>query len=491
MSAPGSPASRRGRGGARRRRRGLPSLIVAALVILAVVAVTTYAFDRNLPFSHRFTVYAIVSNSANVRGGDPVRIAGIDVGTVTGVTPDGEASRIRFSLDRSALPVHRDATIRVRDRLFLEGSYYLDLDPGTPVAAALRDGDTIPRSQTSSPVQFFQVVSTFSAPVRNGLAGLVEALDQGLGPPGRRAGSGAAAFREAALQLAPLFSDTAVVARALQGTAPGDVTKLLDSGAAVTGTLAQSSAQLAALVRGLGETSSALTASDGALAQSVAGIDQTLRAAPPALGALDRALPGVVGLARGLTPSLRIAPPIVDRLTTTAAQLASVLRPEERSGLIQSLRATFQQLPSILTELASAFPIGKQITDCVQTHLLPILNASVPDGSLSTGQPVWQEFVHFLPGVAGASGSFDANGPYTRVLLGAGSNSLSGSVAGQQLVSTPVPGGSSLQGSRPQWVGDLTPADFRPDARCAAQPLPNLASGTGAPDLTRPAGSAR
>jgi phospholipid/cholesterol/gamma-HCH transport system substrate-binding protein len=472
------------RRGRRRPRGRVTSLLVAVLLILVVVAVTTYAFDRNLPFAHRFTAYAIVSNSVNVRGGDPVRIAGIDVGEVTGVTPDGQASRVQFTLDRSALPVHRDATVQVRDRLFLEGSYYLELDPGTPAAPNLREGSTIPPSQTSSPVQFFQLVSTFSAPVRNSLARLVEALDQGLGPGGAKAGSGAAAFKQTAIQLAPLFSDTAVVARALQGAAPGDVGTLLNSTAGVTGTLAQSSAQLAGLVRGLGETSSALSASDGALAQSVAGIDETLKAAPPALRATDHSLPAVVALARTLTPSLRVSPPIVDRLTATAAQLASVLAPEERSGLIQSLRTTFQELPSILTQLASAFPIGKQITDCVQSHLLPILTASVPDGPLSNGAHVWEDFVHFLPGVAGATGSFDANGPYTRVILGAGTNSLSGTFGGQQLLSTPPPGGSSLQGARPQWAGDLTAADFHPEARCAAQPLPSLASGTGAPEET-------
>jgi virulence factor Mce-like protein len=472
-------------------RRRVHPLAVAGLVVLVASAVTFYAFHRRLPFSHSYTLHAIVSNSVNVRGGDPVRIAGIDVGQVDGVTAAGHASRIQFSLDPSALPVHRDATIRIRDRLFLEGSYYLELDPGTPAAPAMPDGATIPESRTSSPVQFYQVLSTFRQPVRDSLAGLVEALDQGLGPAGAGGAraSGAGAFKQAAVQLPSLFSDTAVVARALQGTAPGDVGRLLRSSAAVTGTLAQSSAQLAGLVRGLGETASALSSSDGALAQTVSGLDHTIQAAPPALSAIDRSLPAVVGLARPLAPSLRVAPPIIDRLTATASQLAAVLAPGQRDALLQSLRATFEQLPAILTQFARAFPIGKQITDCLRTHLLPILNQTVPDGSLSSGLPVWQDFVHFLPGIAGATGSFDANGPYTRVLLGAGSDSLSGSFAGQQLLSTPPPGRSRLEGARPQWVGDLTPDDFHPEAPCASQPLPNLASDTAAPDLTPVPGS--
>jgi hypothetical protein len=101
---------------------------------------------------------------------------------------------------------------------------------------------------------------------------------------------------------------------------------------------------------------------------------------------------------------------------------------------------------------------------------------------------VWQDFVHFLPGVGGASGSFDANGPYTRFLAGAGTDTLSGTFGAQQLVSTAPPGGSSLEGARPQWIGDLMPADFRPDAPCATQKIPTLASATAAPDL-RPTGA--
>ena len=223
----------------------------------------------------------------------------------------------------------------------------------------------------------------------------------------------------------------------------------------------------------------------------MSGIDQTLQAAPPALSAVDGSLPSTVTLARALTPSLRVAPPIVDRLTSTASQLSAVLAPGERAQLIEALRATFTQLPAILTEFSRAFPIGKQITDCLQSHVLPILNATVPDGSLSTGQPVWKDFAHSLPGLAGASGSFDANGPYTRVLLGAGTDSLSGTVAGQQLVATAPPGGSSLEGARPQWVGELTPNDFHPEAACAAQPVPSLTSATAPPDLTPAGGDTR
>jgi phospholipid/cholesterol/gamma-HCH transport system substrate-binding protein len=472
------PVKRRG------RRRQLHPLVIASLVILAAAAVTFYAFNQGLPFGHRFTLSAEVRNSYNVRGGDPIRIDGVDEGQVQGVSAAGRFSRITFTLDRSALPIHQDATVRIRDRLFLEGSYYLELDPGSPEAPALSDGGKIPARNTSGPVQFYQFLSQFTTATRQSLVATVNGLAQGFGqPPGRPlAQSGAAGLKQLAPQLQPLFQDTALVARALRGTAPLDLSRLLRSTQSVTGTLAANSGRLATLVDALDRTSTALASSDGALARSVSGLDQTLVAAPPALRAINRALPAVDRLGRALNPSLLSAPPILGRLTGIVHRLTAVLAPMERASLLTSLRATFQQLPTILTELARAFPIGQRVTNCFITHIIPILVQQVPDGSLSTGNSVLQDFMHFLPGLAGASGSFDGNGPYTRFLAGAGPDSLTGTFLGG-VVSTSPPGGGSVEGARPQWIGDLQPGDFRPDVPCAGQKLPSLAAASVPSDL--------
>lgn len=470
------------RGRRRRERARIHPLFVALIVIAAAGVITFYAFNRSLPFGHHFTVYADVRDSVNVRSGDPVRIDGVDVGQVTGVTRQGNGARIAFTLNAQAFPVHRDAAVWIRDRLFLEGSYYIQLDPGTPGSPELRDGATIPLSRTTSPVQLYQVLSILNSATRTDLAVTVEALAQGLGSAsGQPRASGTAGLKAAAPHLAPVLSDTAVISRALRGTSLGDLTRLLSSGASVTSALANSSAQLSGLVGGLYRTSSALAATDAKLGQTVSGVDQTLRAVPPALTAIDRALPPVTRLAGTLSPSLAAAPPLLDRLTPIVRRLATVLSPRSRGPLIGALTATFQEFPSILAQLAGAFPMGKQITDCLRTHVLGVLTKSVPDGSLSTGRPVLQDFLHFLPNLAGASGSFDGDGPYTRFLAGAGSNTLSGASG---LVSTTPPGSNSLEGARPHWVGDLTARDFRPDVPCSTQPVPSLAANAGRPDFT-------
>jgi hypothetical protein len=238
----------------------------------------------------------------------------------------------------------------------------------------------------------------------------------------------------------------------------------------------------------LNATSSALATADGALAQSVSGLDRTLQGAPGELSAIDHALPPVANLAMALTPSLAASPPILDRITSTVQQLAAALAPLQREQLLASLKATFEQFPALLTQLTRAFPLTGQITDCLRTHVVPVLLQTVPDGSLSTGLPVWQDFMHFLPGVAGATGSFDANGPYTRVVAGAGSNSVTTGLFPNlpllgPIVGTPSPANSPLLGARPSWIGDQTADDFHPEAPCATQRVPGLAAPAASPDL--------
>jgi ABC-type transporter Mla subunit MlaD len=499
-----SPTARlRRRGASTGKKRGPNPLMVAAITILIAIAITYYAFSgKQIPFLHHFTMHALVRNSVDIIPNSPVRIAGIDVGRVTGTSADGTLTRIDFQLDSNGMPVHKDATVTIRDRLFLEGGYYLQLDPGSPSAAVAPDGWTFEPSRTAYPVQFYQLLSTFDVATRQSLENWLNTLNQGFSAPTVCApgasttlnpadnpcpasehpveeqptpsNSGAGGFKVAIPQLTPTLKDIAWVTQGLRGTQPGDVERFLASTSNVTSTLAGSSPQLADLVTSLNRTSTALASTDGSLAQSVAGLDQTLRAAPPALTAIDHSLPPVASLAVALDPSLKVAPPLIDGLTRAVGELAAVVAPAERGRLLATLKTTFVQFPSTLRELGTAFPITKGVTDCLRTHVTPILNSIAPDGSLSTGRPVWQDFVHMITGLASAAQNFDGNGYWIRLISGVGSNSLSvGQLTGTG-ASTP-----SVLGSRPVWDGDLTPSDFRPDVPCTSQPVVSLSQPSG------------
>jgi hypothetical protein len=336
------------------------------------------------------------------------------------------------------------------------------------------------------------VLSTFDIAARKSLEDLLNNLNDGFGyvdSHGRPlANPGAVGLKHAIPQLTPVLKDIAWVTRALHGTQAGDVQNLLSSTADITTTLSHNSAQLVDLITSLNATSSALAAADGALAQSVSGLDQTLQVAPASLTAIDRALPPAANLAVALEPSLKLAPSLLDGLTTAVTELAAIVKPTARGRLLTSLKTTFQQFPALLTKLAAVFPITKAVTDCLRTHVTPILNTVVPDGALTTNRPMWQDFVHFTPHLASAVQNFDGNGPWIRFLGGAGTNTLSlGNIpiVGQLLGSALPSGsaGSTLSGARPQWVHQLGPDAFQPGVPCATQKVPSLASPTAAPDL--------
>jgi hypothetical protein len=104
----------------------------------------------------------------------------------------------------------------------------------------------------------------------------------------------------------------------------------------------------------------------------------------------------------------------------------------------------------------------RPVTDCVRDRAVPVLQARLDDGSLSTGRPVWQDFVHGLVGIASAGQSFDRNGFYLRLSVGSGTNN--------PIVVGPPRGVRT----RPRWLGPGVQPPYEPDAPCRAQAPPDL-----------------
>ena len=70
-----------------------------------------------------------------LRATSPVRIAGVNVGEVTDVRrADDDLAEVTFTVDDEGQPIHEDAQLEIRPRLFLEGNFFLDLRPGSPSA---------------------------------------------------------------------------------------------------------------------------------------------------------------------------------------------------------------------------------------------------------------------------------------------------------------------------------------------------------------------
>jgi virulence factor Mce-like protein len=455
------------RGGARRRRLSPVSIGVLAAGFILLFAIGT--FRKDIPFVHGTRIDIMFRTSNQLIKGSPVRIAGVEVGKVVQLTPgpEGTTQVVRVELKDNALPLHADATARIRPRLFLEGGFYIDLRAGSPSAKTLSDQDTIPVTQTSTPVQFNQILSELTTPIRQSLRTTVREFDTAL------QGGGAEGFGRVSKPLAPLLRDTAQISEASRGIAPHDLSTFISTSARTSKGIAQSREQLASLVTALNRTMGALSANDTALAASIRELDGVMQVAPGALTALDRSLPSVNRTVRDLRPSLPVLPGVLRDGAKLLVQLRLASRPSELPRLLANLKPTLARLPKLEAQLSTLFPLVTPVTDCLRQNALPILTAKVPDGNLSTGYPVYLDVAHAFVGLAGAAGNFDGNGPAVRYQAGVGPSAVA--IGGLPNLETLY--GSAAQpiiGSNPQWLGRGVIPPKRPDQTCRDQAVPNL-----------------
>jgi len=155
-----------------------PSNALIAIIFILIFTIGPYlAFTGHVPFtSYGYEVNATFANSANIALNSPVRIAGVDVGKVVSSERDGDATKVTFTVDGSGRPIHDDAFAAIRPRIFLEGNFFIELDPGSPSAPVMDSGATIPVSRTSTAVQIDEVLSALQAPVRADLSRLLEGI---------------------------------------------------------------------------------------------------------------------------------------------------------------------------------------------------------------------------------------------------------------------------------------------------------------------------
>jgi phospholipid/cholesterol/gamma-HCH transport system substrate-binding protein len=473
-----------------RRRRRVPNWLVGVLVLVAIPVALYSAFTHAPPPPLNALIgpeghkYSFVFRNADgvIPGISPVRIAGVDVGEVTSVgRGPADTATVEVELSGDALPLHTDATVQVRPRTFLEGNFFVEINPGSPSAPELPDGGSVPLNQTYGSVQLDQVLSTFTHGVREDFRGGIRGLGAAVDARAQRS------LRAAAPLLAPLFRDFARVAEATRGLRPHDLSGAIRSAARVSAALDRRRAQLGNLVSSFAAVATALADRDRELRVSLAVLPRVLEAADPSLRALNAALPQVRALVAELRPGLRAAPPVLRSALPFTAQASALLSPPELPTLLRSLTPAVVDLAGAAPRLTSVLRALRPTSRCLLEIAAPTLLAEVPDGELSTGDPVYQDLAHSLVGLASATQNFDGNGYGLRYNAGF-NEELFTFAPGSPLSGLIGFGDEAPLGSRPAVPN--TPPPLRPDVVCtAAGGPPDLAAATGPGDL-QPSGIA-
>jgi phospholipid/cholesterol/gamma-HCH transport system substrate-binding protein len=321
-------------------RKGHPPHRVRNALILIVLAIigTYLAWTKSLPFTSEYEVKAVFENSANIRKDSPVRIAGVNVGEVVSTRAVGNASEVTFTVNDSGQPLHEDAQVEIRPRIFLEGNFFLDVQPGSPGAPEIPDGGAIPITQTSTGVQLDQVLAALQAPDRENLQKLLQGYGTALNhrptaaedrtqDPDVQGETAAEAINDSFAYGATGARDSAVVAEALQGTEPHDLSNLIAAQADLFGALSGHEQELQGLVTNFNTTIGAFAAESDELARSVKLLAPTLEQATPALLHTNQSLPFLRRWARELEPGIRELPATIAASGPWLTQANALLRP--------------------------------------------------------------------------------------------------------------------------------------------------------------------
>jgi ABC-type transporter Mla subunit MlaD len=282
-------------------------------------------FGGSVPFAPQgYRVHAMFRETGLLVPGADVRVAGVNVGRVTGVANRGVNSLVTLDISQQYAPIPRDTRAILRQKTLL-GEAYVALSAGTGSGPKLRDGGTIPQSQVGSTQQLDQVLGAFGKPTQQDLQAFLSGSATSLAGRGEDVNN---AFGN----LDPALADLNAIVGVLDGE-QGSVRQLLRSGATVFTTLGQRSADLRSLITagdqvlsataarnaGLTATANALPAFETRLRTTLDHASSTLAIAKPSLDALLPAAPLLTPALRGLItlsgPALRLlhsAPRLLD-----------------------------------------------------------------------------------------------------------------------------------------------------------------------------------
>jgi len=471
-------------------RHKLSPVAAGAIAIVVLSIVSYFAYTKANPFADPYELNFVVRSANDLKQRSPVRVAGVDVGKVTEVEPiasddrdllpehaDESYARVTMQIDSDeALPIKEDATIKIRNRIFLEGNYFVELHPGSPSAEELPSGETLPPNQADFPTQQHQVLQdVLRRDQREDFRIIFDELSTAL------KGAGAAGFNEAIRYWEDAYRDSAQVSEAYLGTENHDLSRLLKGQGKVFGALSRNEDALKGFVTNLNRTVAAFAAQEDNLKATIPQLRDVVKVGRPALQSLNSALPSLRAFAREALPGTRAASPTLDAQIPLVQQLRALVSKDELQGLADDLRDAIPDIVHLNKGSTKTFRYTRTLSACQNNVLVPFAHEPIPDPDFDTdnpdddnsGEPWFEQQQRAFVGLAGESRLFDGNSSFFRVQAGGGPVQLvTTGEAGQDYFSRQL---FPIEGVRPV----APPTDeyrpkFRPDQPCETQEVPNL-----------------
>ena len=368
----------------------------------------------------------------------PVRVDGVDVGIVTGVSRVPEGAQVTMQInDGTNVTLHDDASFSVRYRTVLGGTVYIDLNPGS-VSAPRLGNSTIPLSRTSTQVEVDQILSVFNPTGRSALGTMIREFDVAFQHPQPLA--------RTLDNLAPAMTNLAPALSAVRGTQPSDLTNVITSTSNVAAALSRDEVSLGGLIDNGAVALGVSAARSADLTATITGAPAALLQTQATALRLRHTLDLLDPLAESLVPGAQRLAPSAIAARATLQQARPVLE-----NLVPLARTLVPTVNSVRAVSVTGSPVVDSLNNTVQralTSFLPWLNST----DSASGLKVYEEIGPTLAAGNSATSIGDSTSPMANFEAGAGTDLLDGALGNQQggvlTKSAPAPSGKV-------WAKDL------------------------------------
>jgi phospholipid/cholesterol/gamma-HCH transport system substrate-binding protein len=391
------------------RRYGRYFAILLMLVVIGTGAGFYILLKQRLPnpFSTYYSVTAAFPSAAAVVPGlgEPVNVAGVHVGEITGASLQNGQGVIHMEIDPGKLPgrqLYRDAHADLVPNTPLK-DMQVNINPGRPATGILPQGTTIPVAQTTSPVDSDDLLDSLDTDTRTWFTSLITELNDGTLGRGKD-------IRQLFMNLAPTTAQLRQIGDLLAARRQ-ELAQLVHNVGVLTKAISDKDGQLRTVVQAGDQTIQAFATQNVALRQAIGRLPGTLQTARTTLG-------DVTGFANVLGPTATALLPVARNLpktlrdTRTLFQGAALLPLDQIPAFVSAVEPLAKQLPPLTRDLRSAIPALIKSFKV----LAYVTNETTYDpGGRNPGFLYWLAW--FTHNADSFMSNSDANGPAWRALV--------------------------------------------------------------------------
>jgi phospholipid/cholesterol/gamma-HCH transport system substrate-binding protein len=296
------------------------SAFIGIAITLALVSVA-YVIGGLKIFHRSYSINAVFSDASDVSPGDPVRVAGIDVGKVSSIQREPHSVRMALQINQG-VKLSQGITASIRLRTLL-GKKFVDVaDPGS--GPELASGTTIPETRTKPATDVDEVITAFRGSVQRTDVAAVNSVMQEF--------------------------DKVMAGRA------GDVSHLLQGLSTLSTNLAGRKADIDRLIAASDQLSKAVDDRRVALGTSLDGMATALDALSARSQDLTSLISGVKQLSDHLAPLIQRNQGTLDQTLTDLIQVTQVLNDKK-----DRINIALDQLPTDIESLRKVTKEGPWI----------------------------------------------------------------------------------------------------------------------------------